>query len=175
MHAKRDWVLPSGETISPEFVVCIPAPGRSPLYWNVCQYITPQHYKRPEFLGHPNGAVGMSAVIAVAADPAATAAHYAAVWGAAVRDAPFGAVVKPGDVELHLYAPAAAEAAFPGVPGAIAGGAAYLGCVFAVRAPAEARRIAERAGFAVAPTPRGGFWVRPEPTLGTLLAFEGGS
>ena len=172
-HAKRDWVLPSGETISPEFVVCVPEPGRSPLYWNVCQYITPQHYKRAEFLGHSNGAVGMHAVLAIAADPAATAKHYAAVWGAPVQAAPFGAVVKPGDVELRLYAPASAEAAFPGVARGTANGAAYLGCAFTVRDPRAARGIAAKSGFAPVDMARGGYWVRPERAHGTLLAFEG--
>lgn len=171
IHAKRDWVLPGGETISPEFVVCIPEPGASPLYWNVCQYITPQHYKRAEFLRHPNGAVGMRAVLAIAADPAATARHFAAMWQAPTQPAPFGAIVQPGDVALRLYSRAAAAAAFPGLDRtAPATGADYLGCEFAVADIARARGIADAAGLAPSPSAHG-FWVHPARTHGALFAF----
>jgi hypothetical protein len=171
IHAKRDWVLPGGETITPEFVVCIPQPGRSPLYWNVCQYITPQHYKRAEFLGHKNGALGFVAVLAVAADPAAIGGHYADVWGASTRTTSYGAAVKPGDVELRLFTPTAAEAAFPGAAAMPATGAAYLGAVFAMRDLTAARGIAEKAGFAPISS-ASGYWIRPERTHGMLMAFE---
>jgi len=111
---KRDWPLPSGEVIQPEFSVVIPTPGQAPFYWNLCQHKTPQHYARPEFTTHDNGARRLSAIIAVADDPDAAACHYQQHWGAAIScQDPVSVTV--GDVTLRIYSPAGFQQTFPGI------------------------------------------------------------
>ena len=168
---RRDWVLPSGETIVPQFSVVIPAPGQSPLYWNLCQHRTPQHYVRPEFTRHPNGATRLVAVLAAAPDPPALEPHFRRLWKARrVADAPLS--LATGDVALRVLSPAEAAAAYPGI--AIDSATPRLiGFAVACADPAGARRHLERAGISAIEGPTG-FHVRPEDAAGSLLAFERG-
>lgn len=173
LHLERDWLLPSGETISPAFAVLIPPPGFAPLYWNVCQHKTPQHYLRDDFVSHANGARAFTAVIATALEPQATADALAAQWGAgaAAPKAGDGSVrLALGSVELRLYAPAGFAAAFPGLAGSVAE-EGFAGLAIAVDNPqAMAERLSAN-GFAPAPCP-GGLVLPPSDTAGGLLLFE---
>jgi hypothetical protein len=173
---KRDWTLPSGEVISPEFVVCLLKPGESPLYWNIAQYVgdTPRHYHRPDFTTHPNTACAFTAVLAVADDPAAIARHYEQVWDGRVLQLPQGVVgVTLNRVTLRLMTPAQAAALYPGAPlPARKGGAAYLGAAIGFERLDVARAHVERAGVAHKPLAEGGLWLPPEVAHGCVVAYE---
>lgn len=170
LHLQRDWLLPSGETITPAFAVLIPRPGQSPCYWNVCQHKTPQHYVRPEFVTHANGASAMTAVIAVAADPAAAGRHYRAMWDARLETGD-PVSVRLGAVELRIYALATLAAAYPGL--AIADGPDRL-LGFAVAVP-DAGSVAERlarGGVAMQGNAGNSCYLLPNATGGALVVFE---
>lgn len=173
MQFRRDWVMPGGEVVTPQFVVCIVRPRSSPLAWNVCQYLNPEVYRRPEFVRHVNTAVRFAAAIAVADDVKAVAQYFSRAWDAQARHAEDGAtIVSPGEVPLRLYSPEAARGRFSGlaVPAA-AGGALLVGFAVAVRDLACARRHVAAAGVAARDQP-GGFWIAPAEAAGSLVSFE---
>ncbi len=98
----RDWRLPSGEILDLTFSIVLPTPGQAPFNWIACQHKTPHHYLRPEFTSHPNGAIALKNIVAVASDPAQAAKHYRDNWQAEVMGIE-PVVVRAGDVELHVY------------------------------------------------------------------------
>ncbi|CAN5146852.1 hypothetical protein BH23ACT9_BH23ACT9_17060 [soil metagenome] len=57
---QRQWRLPSGEELMIRFRVLVPEPGQSPLTFNGGEYLTLEHYLRPEFQRHPNGEIDLS-------------------------------------------------------------------------------------------------------------------
>ncbi len=102
---QREWVLP-GERLHLAFDVLLPMPA--PLPFNVCRYHTLQHYLRPQWLKHPNGARSMAAVLGVVDDVAQAAQFYETLLGAPARDAgPGHAVVVQGPAALELLDAAA--------------------------------------------------------------------
>ncbi len=99
----RDWHLAAGVDVQVSFAVCTPITGQSPLYWNLCAHRTRQHYVRPDVTTHANGAVRISAIDAVATDPADTASVLAGQWETTVSAGPDGALqIAPGDVTLTI-------------------------------------------------------------------------
>lgn len=62
---QRQWRLPSGKELMIQFRVLIPEFGQSPLTFNGVEYLTLEHYLRPEFQRHPNGALRWTGVTAV--------------------------------------------------------------------------------------------------------------
>lgn len=111
---EREWVLPSGERLDVAFDVLLPMPA--PFAFNVCRYRTLQHYLRPEWRVHPNGAQSLVAVHAVTADPDAATAFYAKLFGKpAERLADGSLVVGPGAVRLTIATAAGFAGSF-GVP-----------------------------------------------------------
>jgi hypothetical protein len=174
MHFRRDWRLPSGEVISPEFEVCLLRSGTSPLTWNLCQYLNAEVYQRPDFNQHRNGAKVFAAVLAVAEDVEAVAAHFASAWGCAVETLPSGGrAVVPQKVALRLMTPAQAAQAYPGVSlPQIASGAAYLGFAIGFADIERARAELERAQIPHRSSAAGLPWIAPEHAHGCLVAFE---
>jgi 4-hydroxyphenylpyruvate dioxygenase-like putative hemolysin len=82
--------------------------GGGPLPWLPVQQKTPEAFSDPEWIVHPNGALGFIAVHAVADDPAATMKALAKAWKAEGEEIFEGcSVVKTGAVELLIWTPAA--------------------------------------------------------------------
>lgn len=102
LDLKRDWNLPSGETITPAFAVAIPDLDQSPFYWNFCQHKTPHHYVREDFTNHGNGIARLTAVLAVHDAPLEAAAHYEHMWPA-TRTGSDPVVLKLGSVDLEVF------------------------------------------------------------------------
>jgi len=70
----------------------------------------------PEWIVHPNGALGMMAVHAVSDDPLATAKALGEAWGAVTEDLFDGCVmVQTGAVELLIWSPQAFQAEYKAV------------------------------------------------------------
>jgi hypothetical protein len=173
MHFKRDWVLPSGEVLSPEFVVCIPKVGRSPLYWNLCQYLNPELYKRADFLRHRNGAERLVAVVAVARDPEATAAHFAAAWGAPLGRSGDGAIeVKPGNVALRAMSVETLARRYPDAGVTKDAAACLVGAVIRVRDVGRVRQCLADGKFGYGTAADGALYVAPAEAHGVLVVFE---
>ena len=173
---KRDWELPSGEVISPQFTVSIPRIGVSPLFWNAVEYKTPEHYRRPEFTRHDNGAVQLVAVLGVSDRPQETARHYETVWGADISEEKDNVLlVAPGSVPLILMPPSVAAARFDDacIP-STRSGAAYLGFVVEVENldTIDTRLTAGNIPFRR--TPHGRLWVPPANAHGCAVEFREG-
>ena len=100
---QRDWHLGDGIDVQVAFGVCMPEAGRAPLYWNLCEHRTRQHYVRPDITTHANGARRIAGVEAVASDPLQVARVLGADWSTPVRqDAADACHLRPGDVTLSI-------------------------------------------------------------------------
>jgi hypothetical protein len=94
----------------------IVAEGGGPLPWFPVRQELPDAFMEPEWIVHPNGALGMLAIHAVADDPKATATELAKSWSAAVEEIFEGcAMVKTGAVELLIWSPTAWQAEYKSV------------------------------------------------------------
>lgn len=70
----------------------------------------------PEWIVHPNGALGLVAVHAVSDDPQATAKALGEAWAAQTEDLFDGCVlVETGEVELMIWSPSAFQAEYKSV------------------------------------------------------------
>ena len=82
--------------------------GAGPLPWLPVQHRTPEAFSDPEWIIHPNGALGFIAVHAIADDPGAAMDALAKAWSAEGEEIFDGcAVVKTGAVELLIWSPSA--------------------------------------------------------------------
>lgn len=98
MDIKRDWRLPSGEILTPAFLVTVPI--AAPLGFNFCQYRTLHYYLRDEWLRHTNGAISMTKVFAVAADARGVADYFAKVFAKPHSTVNGAFAVGPGVMQL---------------------------------------------------------------------------
>lgn len=80
LRIERPWRLPNGETLELAFTVATPALGAPPVYCNLCQHHTLQHYLRPDWRRHPNGAQTLVAVLIEADQPNDVADWYAELF-----------------------------------------------------------------------------------------------
>jgi hypothetical protein len=120
---QRVWELPSGEQLHLAFDVLLPLPA--PFAFNVCQYRTLQHYLRPQWREHPNGAVSLVSVHCVEEQPRKAIGYFEKLFGKrAERESDGSLSITPGKVKLVVHAPAQFAAAFgiePPRPGGYAG------------------------------------------------------
>lgn len=97
-------------------IVRLPYAARPGVGLFVCEHRTPQFVYRPEWANHANGAVGLSSVSVLAADPQIYAAAAARVFGAgAVRPNPDGLRVETGAAPIRYLGPAGFKRLFPGM------------------------------------------------------------
>jgi catechol 2,3-dioxygenase-like lactoylglutathione lyase family enzyme len=74
--------LPEG-TVLPEFKLVYPPPAATPgIPSFICQHLTPGLMRRPQWLDHANGALGLKSVTVVVADTEAVAQGYEVLLGA---------------------------------------------------------------------------------------------
>jgi len=79
-----------------------------PLAWFPVRHETPDAFMEPEWIVHPNGALAMMAVHAVAENPKAIAKALKEAWSAKVEEVFDGCMlVKTGTVELLIWSAAA--------------------------------------------------------------------
>ena len=79
-----------------------------PLPWFAVKNETPDGFMEPEWIVHPNGALGMMAIHAVAENPRETAKALKVAWGGKTEEIFDGCMmVKAGSVELLIWSPLA--------------------------------------------------------------------
>jgi catechol 2,3-dioxygenase-like lactoylglutathione lyase family enzyme len=79
----RQLELPEG-TVLPRFKLVFLPPEETPALSSfVCQHLTPELLRRPEWLDHPNGATGLAGVTVIVDDPAALVEPYERLFGPA--------------------------------------------------------------------------------------------
>lgn len=101
---KRELELPEG-TVLPAFsLVHLPPEATPQTSMFLCQHLTPELLRRPEWLVHPNGAEQISAVIVVVDDPPALELPYERLFGpgSAVRTDRMVALRTGSDVILFV-------------------------------------------------------------------------
>lgn len=87
---KRRLELPEG-TVLPEFKLVYPEPTATPALASfICQHLTPALLRRPEWLAHPNGAVGLIGVTVAVEEALGLTAAYQRLFG-------MGAVTRTDD------------------------------------------------------------------------------
>jgi catechol 2,3-dioxygenase-like lactoylglutathione lyase family enzyme len=106
--------LPAG-SVTPRFSLVTLPPDETPgLDCFICGHLTPELVRRPEWLAHPNGVTGISAVHLVAEDPAALAPAYRRLFGDdRVAMTPRGIEADTGRNRLVFTRPAMSEANMP--------------------------------------------------------------
>lgn len=107
------WETEDGLVVSAETIV---GEGGGPIPWLPVKQVQPEAFMEPEWIVHPNGALGMMAIHAVSDDPQDTAKKLAKEWKAEAEDIFDGcSVVKTGAVELLIWSPAGYQAEYKAV------------------------------------------------------------
>ncbi|OGA60624.1 MAG: hypothetical protein A3G81_09150 [Betaproteobacteria bacterium RIFCSPLOWO2_12_FULL_65_14] len=170
IHLQRDWHFPGGGTVRPAFAVILPMPA--PLTFNVCQHKSLDLYLRLEWTSHPNGALGLDSVIAVAREPQAVLGFYERLFGArAATDAAGLARVSPANVGLRVGTAAQIAAVFPDVELPDAQTAAYVGIGIRVVSLASVRRLLDRSGVPYEVLARNALLVPASHAHGNFIEF----
>ena len=144
-----------------------------PLPWFPVKHETPDAFMEPEWIVHPNGALGMMAIHAIAETPKETAKALKAAWGATVEEIFDGCtMVKAGSVELLLWSPLAFQLEYKALemmmPTEMP---AIIGAAVAVERarPLQGLLSANNVPFALAEGDR--VLVAPEQTGGLMIEF----
>lgn len=144
-----------------------------PLPWFPVRHETPDAFMEPEWIVHPNGALGMMAIHAVAANPRETARDLKTAWGATSEEIFDGCVmVKSGTVELLIWSPLAYQLEYKALevmtPSELP---AIVGCTIAIERarPLQALLGANNVPFALAEGDR--VLTAPEQSGGLMIEF----
>ena len=144
-----------------------------PLPWFPVKHETPDAFMEPEWIVHPNGALGMMAIHAIAETPKETAKALKAAWGSTVEEIFDGCmVVKAGSVELLIWSPLAFQLEYKALemmpPSELP---AVVGAAVAVERarPLQGLLSANNVPFALAEGDR--VLVAPEQTGGLMIEF----
>jgi hypothetical protein len=165
---QRVWELPSGEKLNLAFDVLLPLPA--PFAFNVCQYRTLQHYLRPQWREHRNGALSLVSVHCVAAEPRAAMGYYEKLFGKLAEHASDESLsITPGDVKLMVHTPAQFTATFGLEPPRPEG---YAGYSIKVADLGRTTDLLRSRGVDLVDL-RSAAIVRPEAAHGNVLRFVG--
>jgi hypothetical protein len=113
----RDFELPEG-AIPVSFVLCFLDPAETPGLMSVvvCEHLTPERLRRPEWIEHPNGARRVRAVVGVASDLDGAAAAWERLFERVARpEGELRAELDDGGV-LSLLEPDTFARRFPSLP-----------------------------------------------------------
>jgi hypothetical protein len=144
-----------------------------PLPWFAVRHETPDAFMEPEWIVHPNGALALMAIHAVAENPMQLAQALKASWSAQVEEIVDGcAMVKTGTVELLIWSPAAYQSEYKAIeittPKELP---AIVGATIAIERarPLQALLRANNVPFALAEGDR--VLTAPEQAGGLMLEF----
>lgn len=144
-----------------------------PLPWFAVKHETPDAFMEPEWIVHPNGALGMMAIHAVAENPREVAKALKAAWSASIEEIFDGCMMtKAGSVELLIWSPVAYQLEYKALEiMAPAELPAVVGAAVAVERarPLQALLRANNVPFAVAEGDR--VLVAPEQAGGLMIEF----
>jgi hypothetical protein len=144
-----------------------------PLAWFPVRHETPDAFMEPEWIVHPNGALAMMAIHAVAEDPREVAKALEIAWTAKIEEILEGCMmVKAGSVELLIWSPAAYQSEYKALevmaPKELP---AVVGATIAIERarPLQALLRANNVAFALGEGDR--VLVAPEQAGGLMLEF----
>ena len=166
--------LPEGGTGEAAFATLAFAPAEVPAGEAfLCEHRTREMVWRPELLEHPNGAVGLAAIVAVASEPESAARRFARLFATgAVERADGGFVVRTGarSAPILVADPDGFARSHPGQDLAATPGDAFAAVHVRVADPGRTREALRRGGVPHSEGPSG-LLVGPEAAGGTVLAF----
>ena len=144
-----------------------------PLPWFPVRHETPDAFMEPEWIVHPNGALALMAIHAVADKPMELAQALKTSWSAQVDEIFDGCVmIKAGTVELLIWSPAAYQSEYKAIeittPTELP---AIVGATVAIERarPLQALLRANNVPFALAEGDR--VLVAPDPAGGVMIEF----
>ncbi len=165
------WESDDGLPVEAEVVVGTGDSG--PLAWFPVAHRTPEAFMEPDWIVHPNGALGLIAVHAVAEDPSALAKTLKQSWQAEVDEIFDGCVtLKTGAVELLVWSASAWQLEYRAIEAmAPAQLPRVVGLTIAVERsrPLQALLRANNVGFALGDGDR--VMVPPEQAGGLMIEF----
>ncbi|UEM04648.1 VOC family protein [Skermanella rosea] len=157
--------LPEG-TVTPRFSLVHFKPEATPgLSAFCCTHLTPGLLRRPDWLDHANGAIGLEGVTVPAEDPAALAPAYEALFGPASLHAGRGRLdIRAGTHDLRFVAPDRLARRYPGLEPAPV-------MTVLCRDLAETGAYLGGQGIATAEAPGARIVVPPDQANGVILEF----
>lgn len=174
----RNLELPDG-TVQPSFKLLFPAadamPGlAAPAPAFVCQHLTPDLIRRPEWLTHPNGAKAIAAITVAAIEPPSLVPSYQALFGGdAVSLVDDVVIVRVGATRLQFAEPEGLARLHPGMAksGNLPTAPCLAAMVVAVGDRGTAADCLAAAGIATTPGADGAITVEPPDAGGLWLDF----
>lgn len=167
-HAKREWKIPGEASVFPEFDVIFPVDMA--LRFNACKYYNLHLYLREDWTRHPNGALRITKVLAIAENPSEFEV-FSRLFGYDGQGGENGSRVYPsGDITLEILRPETVHKRF-GVELPHAG-AQYLGYEIEV-ASLDQLRDALKGGDVPFHERGNTVCVAPDVGLGSLIVFSG--
>jgi hypothetical protein len=164
------WETDDGFEIEAEMVV---GESDGPLPWFAVRHETPDAFMEPEWIVHPNGALGLIAIHAVADNPRELAKTLKTAWSASTEEIFDGCMlVKTGTVELLIWSSEAYQAEYKALevmaPDALP---AVVGATIAVERarPLQALLRANNVAFALTEGDR--VLVASEKSAGLMIEF----
>lgn len=111
----RDFELPDG-TVPVSFELCFLPREETPglMHVVVCEHLTPERLRRPEWLQHPNGTRRVAGLVAVAEDPGAAVGAWDRLFER-IRPVDGGIEAEVDDGWILLLDPGALRLRYPGV------------------------------------------------------------
>jgi len=110
---EHSWETDDGYEVEAEVIV---GEMDGPLPWFPVRHQMPEAFMEPEWIVHPNGALGLLAVHVVADDPPETAKALGEQWGAITEDLFDGCtMIQTGAVEILIWSPSAYQTEYKSV------------------------------------------------------------
>ncbi len=164
------WESEDGELIEAELIV---GEGGGPLPWLPVRQLQPEAFMEPEWIVHPNGALGLMAVHAVSDDPKETAKKLAQSWSAESEEIFDGCmVVKTGALELLIWSPLAYQLEYKSIEAmAPEQKPSIVGIAVAVERPRPLQALLRANNVAFALTEGDRVVVPPDQTGGLMIEF----
>ncbi|WP_299565925.1 VOC family protein [uncultured Sulfitobacter sp.] len=171
---ERPVPLPDGSTGRAAFATLSYAPDEVPEgIVFMCEHRTPETVWLSELLTHENGACGLSAILALSADPERDAPRFARLWARGSVDAGAqGTRIDTGEgsAPLILMTPAQMAQSYPGIDLSRTAQGAFTALRLKTTDMDAATACARAAGITPVPTSTG-IAIAPEHTSGTVLEF----
>lgn len=171
----RNFEHPEGFT-KPSFRLVFLDPAKTPelMASLACQHLTPELIRRPDWLVHPNGAMGITAMTSVVDDPGSVIENQGKLFGADnVTRGHGGVTVRVStNTTVRFLSPLAAKEQGETIPGVKT---PYLSSItLRCEQPERAAALLKGNGVAFEITSNGSVRIGPDEACGTILRFVGG-
>ena len=145
----------------------------NPLPWFPVKHETPDAFMEPEWIVHPNGALGLVAIHVVAEDAAALAKSLKGSWKAEMEEIFDGcALVRTGAVELLIWSAAAWQLEYKAIEAmAPQDLPAIAGVAIAVERPRPLQALLGANNISFSLAEDGRVLIAPEQAIGLMIEF----